>query len=146
MSAHALLLFLLLLVLGWQCSPPDLNRERRLAVFPRRTSTASQKICQKECQKRCQKECQKMAGNNVRKNVRMKECRKICPKECQNICQKTFRKNARKMSNNASVRARKFVRLKCHGGGHSKVFSKIYHLHCSSSTCSTKSWCVFAIF
>ena len=48
---------------GWQCFPPDLNRELRPAV--RRASTASQKIwqidrqteCEKEFQKICQKEC-----------------------------------------------------------------------------------------
>ena len=53
--------------------PPDLNLKCRMTVFPdgpqprasvgsvpRRTSTASQKICQIERQKECQKECQKI--------------------------------------------------------------------------------------
>ena len=34
----------------------------------------------------------------------------ICQKECQN---------------NVSIHTRKFVRLKCHGGDHSKYFSKV---------------------
>ena len=123
-SAAVLLLLLLRLVLfrrtstasaGWQCSPPDLNRELRLAVFPaelqprasagssvpRRTSTAGQKICQIE---------------------RQKECQKICQKEVRN---------------NASIQAGKLVRLKCHGGvSRNKV---IWFLRCTKlfSKCAT---------
>ena len=50
---------------------------------PRRTSTASQKICQIERQRECQNECPK-----------------ICQKECQKECR-----------NNVSIHARNFVRL-----------------------------------
>ena len=51
---------------GWQCSPPDLNREFRLAVrasagsVPRWTSTVCQKKCQKEFQTECQKDAEIM--------------------------------------------------------------------------------------
>ena len=68
---------------GWQCSPPDLNRELRLAVFPagppprasagsvpRRASTGSQKIFQIERQKECQKICKQSARKHVRRYAR----------------------------------------------------------------------------
>ena len=79
---------------GWQCSPPDLNRQLRDGSVPRRTLTASSgRRCspqdlnrqlrmaedmpermsedtQKMRQIECQKECQKSAKKNVRENVR----------------------------------------------------------------------------
>ena len=42
-------------------APPDLHCEGRVAAFPRRTSTASQKICQIKRQKECQKICRRYA-------------------------------------------------------------------------------------
>ena len=42
----------------------------------------------------------------------------ICKVECQKICQKESQNHV----NNVSIHARKFVRLKCHGGDHSKSF------------------------
>ena len=85
-----------------------LNREGRVAVFPRPTSiasflvwtsTVSQKICQIERWKACQKICQI-------------ECQKSCQKECQEICQKEGQQTISQIEYQKNVRkdARKNVR------------------------------------
>ena len=80
---------------GWQCSPPDLNRQLRMAMFhagpqppapdgrvTHRTSTASSGISE-NMQKICQLE-------------RQKECQKICPIEYQKECQNKYQKRCKK--------------------------------------------------
>ena len=143
---------------GWQCSPPDLNRELRSAVIPaepqlrasagsvpRWTSTASQKICQIECQKECQK-----IRKHVRRDAR-KHVRRYAGKNVRRYARKSARRYARSMSERRLeemsdrmpgsmseemperksenipeilcqyiTHTRRIVRLKCHGGGHSK--------------------------